>query len=167
MHLFVLYLQPLLDTITRRFPNAVINAYADDISMFLDNEQAVIQVVTIFGSYGLVSGAILNKQKTVAVMIGNVNLTSDTEWLNIENFVNILGIRYGENIKQAQKLNWQSVLNGLRTRLWFHHPRKLNLIQKIILINTYVNSKLWYMASNIPLTKKFAREIKAELGKFV
>lgn len=121
----------------------------------------------IFPCFGLISGAVLNKQKTVAVMIGNINLTMDTEWLTIENFVNILGVRYGDNIRQAQKLNWQAVLNGLRTRLWLHHPRKLNLIQKIILLNTYINSKVWYMASNIALTKGFINKIRAEIGKFV
>lgn len=167
MHLFVLYLQPLLDTISRKLPNAVINAYADDISMFLDDERILVRVAAIFADYGLASGAILNKQKTVAVMIGNVNLTMDTEWLNIESFISILGVLYGENIKEAQKLNWRSVLNGLRTRLWFHHPRKLNLIQKVILINTYISSKIWYMASHMPITKGFATKIRAEIGKFI
>lgn len=167
MYLFVLYLQPLLDAISRSFPNAVMNAYADDISMFLENERSLMKVVALFNDFGLTSGAVLNKRKTLAVMIGNVDLTTDSEWLHIENYVNILGVKYGDNIKQAQKLNWQSVLNGLRTQLWLHHPRKLNLCQKIILINTYITSKLWYMASNIPLTKGFATKIRAELGKFI
>lgn len=167
MYLFVLYLQPLLDKISTRLPDAVMNAYADDISMFLDNERSLEEIVSVFNQFGLVSGSVLNKRKTVAIAIGNVNLTAATEWLNIENFVNILGVRYGDNIKQAQKQNWQSILNGLRTQLWLHHPRKLNLCQKVILINTYINSKIWYMASNIPLTKGFATKIKAELGKFI
>lgn len=167
MHLFVLYLQPLLDAIIQKIPSAVIKAYADDISIFLENERSLVNVVSMFENFGMISGAILNKRKTKAVMIGNVNLTAETEWLNIENFVNILGIQFGNNIKQAQKLNWQSVLNGLRSRLWLNHPRKLNLIQKTILINTYINSKAWYMASHLPITKGILNKIRTEIGKFI
>lgn len=167
MHLFVLYLQPLLDEIVQRFPNTVLSAYADDISMFFDNEGILVEVAAIFNEFGLTSGAVLNKEKTTAIMIGNINLTNDTEWLTIENFVNILGVRYGANIKQAQKLNWQAVLSGLRTRLWLHNPRKLNLIQKVVLLNTYINSKVWYMAANIPVSKGFINKIRAEMGKFI
>lgn len=167
MHLFVLYLQPLLDAIKQKLPRVLINAYADDISMFFEDECSLVQVTQIFMEFEEVSGAILNKGKTTAIMIGIMNLSADTEWLNIENFVNILGVRYGNNIKQSQKLNWQHVINGLRSRLWLHHPRKLNLIQKIILINTYINSKVWYMASNLPISKGFVSKIKTEMGKFI
>lgn len=167
MALFVIYLQPLLDAIARKFPSAVIKAYADDISMFLEDERALVEVVDLFEDFGIVSGAILNKRKTKAIMIGNVNLTAETEWLNIDNFVNILGVQFGENLKQAQKHNWQNVLNGLRSRLWCHHPRKLNLIQKTILMNTYITSKVWYMASNLPITRGFSNKIRTEIGKFI
>lgn len=99
MHLFVLYLQPLLDAIHRRLPNAVLNAYADDISMFIGGEEGLVQILEIFSDFGIASGVLLNMQKTAAIMIRNVNLTVQTEWLNIENFVNILGVLFGENLK--------------------------------------------------------------------
>lgn len=167
MHIFVVYLQPLLDKLSSTLPTAVMNAYADDISMFIDEERNLIRVAEVFSSFGAASGALLNRRKTTATMIGNVNLTCDSEWLNIENFIDILGITFGENINQACKLNWERVLRGIRVRLWFHNPRALNLIQKVILLNTYICSKLWYMASNITISKGFIKKIKSELGKFL
>lgn len=167
MYLFVIYLQPLLDNIKRSFPNAVLNAYADDISMFMDNEVMVVAVTEIFQHFGATSGAILNRRKTAAIMIGNVNLTGATEWLNIENFINILGVVYGENVQQARKKNWENVLQGIKTRIWFQNPRKLNIIQKVILLNAYISSKLWYMASNIAITQTYINKIRTEYGKFI
>lgn len=167
MHLFVLYLQPLIDAFKRRYPTSVLNAYADDISMFVTSENTLLEIADMFEDFGLAAGAILNTRKTTAVMIGSVNLTVQTNWLNIENYVNILGIMFGENINQARKLNWQYVLSDLKRRLWFHNPRNLNLIQKTILLNTYISSKIWYMASNLAITIGFANKIRTEYGKFL
>lgn len=85
MFLFVIYLQPLLDKLSSSFPNAIINAYADDISMFVQTERELVAVMEVFAAFELTSGAILNTRKTVALMIGDVNLTTDSEWLTIEN----------------------------------------------------------------------------------
>lgn len=126
-----------------------------------------MQAVGIFAEFGVPSGAILNRNRTTAVMIGNINLTAQTEWLNIENYVNILGVLFSENMNQARKMNWQKVLNGLKTRLWFHNPRKLSLIQKVTLLNAYISSKIWYMASNLLISKGFISKIKTEYGKFL
>ena len=106
MHVFVMYLQPLLDKLSSVLPTAVMNAYADDISMFINEERSLVRVAEVFLQFGAASGAILNRRKTTAIMIGNLNLTCDTEWLNIENFIEILGITFGENVNQACKLNW-------------------------------------------------------------
>lgn len=167
MHLFVVYLQPLLDEFLRSNPDHLFNAYADDISMFFENEHILLQVVEIFEEFGFASGALLNRRKTAAIVIGDVNLTEVSEWLSIEDNIKILGIYFGNDIKRTQKKNWETVINGLRTRLWMHKPRKLNIIQKVILINTYISSKIWYMASNIAISKGFVKKIKTELGKFI
>lgn len=96
-----------------------------------------------------------------------MNLTTQTEWLTIENHINILGVIYGEDVKETNKLNWQHIIRGIKTKLWYHNPRQLNIIQKIILLNTYISSKLWYMASNIAITRGVINKIRTEYGKFI
>lgn len=167
MLLFVLYMQPLLDELRQTFPGAIINAYADDISMFVENEGMLVQVSEIFSTFGEESGAILNRVKTVGLMIGNINLTAATEWLSIENHVKILGIFYCENIRTARDLNWNAILSGIKWRIWEQSPRNLPLTQRVTLLNFYVCSKMWYVASNVYLPKNYEARIITELRKFL
>lgn len=167
MFLFVIYLQPLLDKLTQTFPHATLNAYADDLSMFIDNEQQLSAVMLIIADFEKVSGAILNKHKTVALMIGLVNLTVEGVWLQIENKVKILGITFTENFNDTVDENWSAVLRGFQIRLWMNNTRNLNLVQKVILLNTYVTSKLWYTASIIPLSNKYAGKFISRMGSFL
>lgn len=164
---FVLYIQPLIDKIVQTFPRAIICAYADDISMFMDNERMLERVTNIFNDFGIVAGAVLNRHKTVGLMLGNVNLTERTEWLTIENSIKILGIFYSENTRTSRDQNWNAIFAGIQHRIWACSPRNLPLVQKVILLNTYVNSKIWYVASNVYLPKNFEARIVTEIRKFL
>lgn len=164
---FVLYLQPLLDKITQTFPRAIICAYADDISMFMEDERMLERVSEIFSDFEDEAGAVLNRNKTVGLMLGNVNLTERTEWLSIENTIKVLGIYFAENTRAARDQNWNEILAGIKHRIWACSPRNLPLTQKVVLINTYVNSKIWYVASNVYLPKNFEARIITEIRKYL
>lgn len=167
MLLFVIYLQPLLDKIAAAFPNAVLNAYADDISMFVENEDELNLVISIFRDFGNVAGALLNVRKTCALMIGMVNLSAANAWLLIETKIKILGIHFCQNFEDTVEVNWTEVLKGFQKCLWANNGRCLNLIQKVILVNTYITSKLWYTASIIPLPNKFSGKFISRIGSFL
>lgn len=79
----------------------------------------------------------------------------------------MLRIYIVEDPKHLIEKNWQEVFKNFKKRLWWHKPRDLNLIQKIILLNTYVTSKLWYAASTLPLTNKFGAMFVSEIGRFL
>jgi hypothetical protein len=99
-----------------------------------------------------VSGAKLNYQKTAAMKIGEIMVP---EWLNATSNIKILGINFEENIKSASEINWRNAVNKLRQLLWLHTARNLNLIQKVILCNTFILlSKVWYIAAIFPISKK-------------
>lgn len=167
MVLFVLYLQPLLDKIASVYPGAIICAYADDVSMFMEDERMLERVTNIINDFGYEAGALMNRAKTVGLMLGNVNLTERTEWLSIENHIKVLGIYYAENTRTARDLNWNSILSGIQHRIWMSSPRNLSLTQKVTLINTFVSSKIWYVASNIYLPKSFEARIITEIRKYL
>lgn len=164
---FVLYLQPLLDKITQAYPRAIVCAYADDISMFMEDERMLERVTNIINEFGYEAGALLNRAKTVGLMLGNVNLTERTEWMTIENHIKVLGIYYSENTRAARDLNWNSILSGIQQRIWMNSPRNLPLTQKVTLINTFVCSKIWYVASNVYLPKSFEARIITEIRKYL
>lgn len=167
MLLFVIYLQPLLDKVKDIFPRAILNAYADDLSMFVENERQLAQVLQVFIEFEKVSGAILNRRKTIALMVGIVNLTAESERLEVSDEVKILGIFFTSDYRKMVDKNWKVVLQGFQTRLWINNTRNLNLVQKVILVNTYVSSKLWYTASVIPLPNKYAGKFISRIGNFL
>lgn len=167
MILFVIHLQPLLDKLSELFPEAILNAYADDLSMFIENEQQLCAVLEVITDFGRVSGSLLNKSKSNALVVGMVPLSAEAEWLHVGNAVSILGVTFAENMSDTVEQNWSKVLRGFQIRLWMNNTRNLNLIQKVILINTYISSKLWYLASILPLPNKYAGKFISRIGSFL
>lgn len=96
-----------------------------------------------------------------------MNLTTDTDWLQIENEIKMLGVYLTTRFTQTVERNWSTVLTKFRRSLWMNNVRKLNLVQKTILINTYVSSKLWYIASVLPLPNKYAGKFISQIGSFL
>lgn len=168
MLLFVIFIQPLIDKIEALGHGGdSLNIYADDISLFVPNTQAATAVVEIIEAFQDFSGARLNRQKTVALEVGRVRNPEVLPWLNVSESVKVLGITFANSVKQTMELTWVNILRNLKWRLWNCKSRGLNLLQKITHINTFVLSKLWYVASTLPLPKKFEREILKELRHFL
>ena len=168
MLLFVLYIQPLIDKIVSDgLDGDALNVYADDISIFVPNGARLTQLVNVIKAFEAVSGAVLNLTKTVAMKIGNVNTTGIPTWLKFEDSYKILGLIFSDTVKKSLELTWQKIVKQLKWRLWMCKSRVLNLIQKIIHINTFVSSKLWYVASTFPLPKKFETQILKEFRNFL
>lgn len=67
MMLFVIHLQTLLDKLSVMFPNAVLNAYADDLSMFIESEQQLCAIIPAILCFERTSGTMLNKIKKTRI----------------------------------------------------------------------------------------------------
>lgn len=161
-------MQPLIDKIVDSgYAGDAFNVYADDISIFVPDYHTLQQVVRIIDDFREVSGAVLNLQKTFALKIGNVPSPGPLQWLNFTNSLKVLGIYYSDKVKETMDNTWTNVIKNLKWRLWMSKVRSLNLIQKVILLNTFISSKLWYTASTLPLPKKFELQILKEYRNFL
>lgn len=168
MFLFVLYMQPLIDKIVSSgLAGDTLNVYADDISIFVPDYQVLQQIVRIIAEYRAVAGAVLNLMKTFALKIGDIPAHDSVPWLNVTSSLKILGIHFSVKTKETMDRTWTHVIKNMKWRLWMGRARSLNLIQKVILINTFVSSKLWYTASTLPLPKKFETQILKEYRNFL
>lgn len=167
MLLFVVSVQPLLDKLDAEQVSSQMQAYADDLSMFVETEADLQRTIDAFRIYGDESGAVLNLQKTTSVDIGNIGWTGNIQWLRKEEGVKILGIIFQKEPKGMIETNWSRTCQIFQRSLWMHKPRCLNLIQKIVLVNTYISSKIWYTASTISIPNKYVARIKTEIGKFL
>lgn len=169
MLLFCLYLEPLLQKLQNccRTELDGLYSYADDISLMLNDLRKLPEIKQIFDSFEQVSGSKVNFLKTKSMLVGiDTNLLMPN-WINLEEKIKILGIWYHNSSKLMIEMNWQGLLQNLRFVLWSNQFRNLNLVQKVIYLNTYASSKIWYVASTVPIEKKSIAKIKSMYGNFL
>lgn len=169
MHLFVLYLHPLLEKLTAicNDPLELVVAYADDISVIIVDDTKLEAVRLAFNDFERCSGAVLNENKTVAVDIGPQTDNRNTAWPNIQDSVKILGVTFFNTSKQTIEFNWNDVIRKTSRLMWLFKPRNLCLQQKIIALNTFVTSRLWYMAAIFSIPNAVAARMTSLMGAFI
>lgn len=169
MLLFCLYLEPLLQKLQNccRTDLDVLFSYADDISLILNDLRKLPEIKQIFDMYEKVAGAKVNFLKTKAMIVGFDRRLDVPGWINLEEKIKILGIWYHNSSKLMVELNWHELLQNLRFMLWNNQFRNLNLIQKVAYLNIYASSKIWYVASTVPIDKKSISKIKCMYGSFL
>lgn len=167
MALFVLYLQPLIDNLAAicNGNGESVTAYADDISIILKDASKVQAVINAFRRFGMVSGAKLNLRKTTALKLGQ-NFDTPEE-LTISEQVKILGIIYKDTLQQTLQANWDRLWRCMNGLLWINRSRKIDIRQRVWLLNTFVCSKLWYVASILPLPECTGKQIKQQISTFI
>ena len=169
MHLFVIYLQPLIDKMDKIIDKntETLIAYADDISVITENGKKCEKIVKTIHDFKRVGGAVLNLQKTFGIKLGLDNNINIPIWLNIRERIKILGIYFENNQKSMIQFNWKNINSKLHAFLWINGSRILNIIQKSIMINTYICSKIWFTASILPIAKKYSNEMTTKIRKFL
>uniref|UniRef100_A0A3B1IC81 Reverse transcriptase domain-containing protein n=1 Tax=Astyanax mexicanus TaxID=7994 RepID=A0A3B1IC81_ASTMX len=146
--LYVLAINPLLTSLKKEekltgvYVNSelnkyVVSAFADDITIFIKNQDELNTVFEHFKTYERTSGASLNQSKTEAVWIGD---DGENENINIElkKEIKILGI-YINNVNCVEN-NWSN---------W-----NISYIEKIELIKMFILSKLMFLSIVFPPPEK-------------
>lgn len=99
--------------------------------------------------------------------IGTNNTSNVPDWIQLAESVKILGIYYHNNSRTMMNLNWDNVIQKLKFSTWNNQFRNLNLIQKVIFLNTFASSRIWYVSSVVPLDKKRNAKIRNIYGNFL
>lgn len=168
MLLFVLYLHPLLQRLERVCGEDLVVAYADDVTVIVSSTQKINDIKHLFLQFEQAAGAKLNLQKTKSVDVGfSDGNPLSVPWLQTSNTVKVLGVIFANSIRQMINLNWDSMVGKFTQLAWFNSTRSLNLHQKVILLNTFLTSKIWYLASIIPPNSVHTAKITATMGTFL
>lgn len=167
MVLFVLYLQPLLDYLVAicNGNGEIVTGYADDISIILKDPSKVRRIINAFREFEVVSGAKLNLRKTIALKLGEHFDTP--EEIVVKDQVKILGVIYKEDLQETMQQNWDSLWRSMNALLWINRSRKIDVRQRVWLLNTYICSKLWYMSSIFPLPGSVGKRVKQQISTFI
>lgn len=171
MHLFVLYLQPLVHRLNQicNDEDDIVVVYADDVSVITTDFQKLERIKSLFDRYGKHSGAVLNLDKTVCIDIGYYRQQDHTiiPWIHSADKIKILGVIFTNSVRLMTKMNWDSTISKFSQQLWLHKMRKLTLTQKVVLLNTYISSKIWYLSSIVAINKAYTAKITALIGSFL
>lgn len=168
MLLFVIYLHPFLLLLEQQLGPDLVVAYADDISVIVTNTHVIECINTLFDRFEQAAGAKLNRLKTVAIDVGLIDGNPlSISWLQTAEKVKILGVFFTNSIRAMVKINWDALVTKFAQLLWLHSLRYLNLLQKITLLNTFITSKIWYMASILPPYCVHTAKITATMGSFL
>lgn len=168
MLLFVIYLHPFLQQLKRQIGSDLVVAYADDISVVVTNTQVIERIDELFNRFEHAAGAKLNRIKTIAVDIGLIDGDPlHVPWLQTMEKVKILGVYFTNSIRAMIKINWDALVSKFAQQVWLHSMRNLNLQQKVILLNTFITAKIWYVASILPPYCVHTAKITATMGSFL
>lgn len=167
MHLFVLYLHPLLQRLEQVCGADIIVAYADDVSAIVTDVNKLNEMRALFRDFGRVSGARLNEEKTTAIDVGVINPDMAIPWLRTENQVKILGVIFSNSVREMVSLNWDSLTTKFSQQVWLHSMRMLSLHQKVILLNVFLLSKIWYIAANLAPTTAHIAKVTATMRRYL
>lgn len=105
-----------------------ISQYADNSNFFLQNQKSVTNVINYFQKLKEATGATINFAKTTLLPLNTDIITNLPKEITIKEqykTVKILEIFYNEDLKQANKLNWEITIDKM--------ARNINKISKRIL----------------------------------
>ena len=174
--IYVLCLEPLLKAI-RNDENikgihvagwkepCKLSAFADDCKFLLKNTRSVERVLAHFESFGTFSGAKLSKSKTEVMYLGKWRLLKEFPLrINLVKQIKIFGIIFGDasldDIWHPIFVKAEKVLNLFKTR-------QLSVYGKAKLINSMVFSKLWYVATIVPLNSHYSKLLTRLVFQFI
>lgn len=168
MHLFVLYLHPLVSRLERVAGLDLVVAYADDISVVTTSTHKLDRMRALFSVFERASGAKLNLSKTTSIDVGLVGDNSiRTPWLQTVDTIKVLGIIYANSLRVMIRRNWDELVVKFSRLVWLHATRSLTLLQKVVLLNTFISAKMWYLSSVLPPYQEHTSKITQTMGSFL
>ncbi len=146
----------------------VINQFADDTTITVQNEESVKRIMESFEIYGKASGAKINVEKSEIMYVGKINRGEcDIPFTVANDFIRVLGIYVGSKEKEARDLTWTGVLNKIKQIFNCWKQRKLKLKGKVVVVNSLLLSKFVYVLNALDLPEWVIKEMNQAVTNFL
>ena len=116
-------------------------------------------MAAVIAQYESAMGAKINYGKSKALTIGAWDATETVIGIPYVEEAKILGITFQQTIARSTTGTWTLVTNSIRGRAKEMRARELNLIRRIHVVQTFLLSKIWYVAQTLPIPNDHARQI--------
>jgi len=178
MLLFLIQIEPLLATLLHQLPAISVGvamestlAYVDDIDIIGQSDEDLLLANTICGQFEAMSGAILNRNRKSAVL-GLGTWAGRTEWplpwLNSPPTLKVFGVQFAATLHDTTLATWEEAIKRFKAAILPWQQRGLTTLRsRRDALETFLFSKLYYLAQAIPLPAEAARTITAAAGAFL
>ena len=143
-----------------------ISQYADDASFILTTLESIRLVLAECKIYGTASGALLNLDKSCGTWLGAWKLRQDKpygiSWVTVKK---LLGIHMGPG--SSSPMNWGPILKRFTAALNDNQYRNSSMYGRATIANILASSKLYYVASHMPLPKDYEVQFTRTIFKYV
>ena len=141
--------------------------YVDDTIICLQNLNQVDECLNMIDEFGKASGAKLNREKTIALVMNENSLFNNSIQSNVHLTLGpakVLGVPLG---KKKQYDLWPSIIEKTQNTLSVWKQRNLSLTGKIQVIKSLAISKLTYMTNFIEIDSKSVETIEKMYYEFL
>ena len=185
MLLYIIYIEPLLIYIERKVSGLQIlvplrgatqvsnsvESYCDDVNVITTKDEDLKIVNAAIEKFEAVSGAILSRNKKCKIL-GLGRWSKRERWplnyIRSVKEVKVFGIYILNSYKNIIKRNWDHRFSKFEQAVMSWSSRRLNLLtQRVEVLKIFALSRVYYVASVLPMTKTMGNKFEKLIGKFI
>ena len=146
-----------------------ISQLADDTTLILKNEAAVINSMAKVKLFGKISGLRINLEKTEGLWLGRgANRQDNLAGINWnKEVVKALGVYFGYNKNEIEVKNWQTKLDNIKSILTKWSIRDLTFQGRVQIIKSLALSQIVHLLSSLHVPNWLINEVNKEFFKFL
>ena len=147
-------------------PIPTLSLYADDTSVISSSDVATLAIFSVYNNFELGTGAKLNLEKCEGLWlgrwIGRTDAPVPIQWTSKK--IKVLGVFLGNG--DLESFNWRPRVDAVSRCLAAWRSRHLSYSGRALVANALALSKIWYLASVIPIPSWVVSELNSLLFNF-
>ena len=171
MAAFVIGLIPMMKVLEERLVGIVdaegknhrIKLFADDMKVFMVDVSEIDCLYKTISDFENISGLMMHRDpargKCQALPFGSHREFQEwPDWVTVRSSMKIVGVIFS-NYDNLEKINSELVFKSFNDKLHASYGIRGTILQKVYFVNTYLFSKLWYVAQCFMIEKKIITKI--------
>lgn len=167
-----------------------ITQFADDTNLILRHMSSLDKAMHVIKRYELGSGSKLNYSKTNGFLMGRslvlqqmksidftkhniqwklpvLKKTDDYNHYYIEEGIDILGINFKNDYEQMCNCNFRKLFVKIQTKIEKLQTRNLSIKGRVMVTNTLLTSKLWYVSSILDIPNTIVKQLNTIIFQYI
>ena len=136
------------------FPLSPISQYADDTSLILSSDDAIVAAFESYALFEQASGSKLNQSKSKGLWLGG-----SSYYYYSSSKLKVLGVFIGVGDLEAD--NWRPRIDAVERVLNSWRSRSLSFRGKALVVNALALSRVWYVASLVHMPPWVLKELSS------